>query len=192
MANFWSVDVEVNGLVDVLSRLRKFDRDAYDAMTGELEDAASRIVSDGREAVPSSNALSNWGGWMSADSRRVVGGIVHVMQREKLRPIPFSSGAARAGIRPKAGKKFRKGSLLSAAVTVQQMDAGGAIWELVGSTKVNWGTTQGKTFRDNLANKYRTSVWPRGLGPAWTKNVDEARDRIDTVIAKYAHEASSD
>lgn len=190
MGNFWAVDVEVNGIVDVLSRLRKFDRQAYDAMTRELEDAGSGIVTDAQAAIPEGNALSNWGGWNAAkQSRR--GGII--TKTSDMRPIPFDGSAARAGVRSKAGKKFRRGTLLSTAVTVQQMNAGGAIWELAGSKNTNWGATGGAaTFRPNLNSKYGNSIWPRSLTPAWHKNVDEARDRIDAVVAKYASDASSD
>lgn len=192
MANYWAVDVEVKGVTELLDRLRKFDKQTYRAMTDELEQAGSKIVSDTRDAMPSGNALSNWGGWMSADSRRVRRGIVTVTRRSELRPIPFESGAARAGVRPKVTGKYRKGTRLSTVVNVQSMNAGGAIWELVGSTNVNWGTTRGKTFRDNLARKYRTDVWPRGLGPAWRENKDAAIERIDEIVSKYVSEASSD
>lgn len=192
MANYWSVDVDVTGVTELLDRLRKFDKQTYRAMTDELEQAGSKIVSDTRDAMPDGNALSNWGGWMSAESRRVRRGIVTVTKRSELRPIPYDGGAARAGVRPKVTGKYRKGTRLSTVVNVQSMNAGGAIWELVGSTNVNWGTTQGKTFRDNLANKYRTSVWPRGLGPAWRDNKDAAIERIDEIVSKYVSEASSD
>ena len=190
MGNYWAVDVEINGLVDVLSRLREFDRKAYDAMTSELEDAGSGIVSDARNIIPAGNALSHWGGW-NAHRQTRRGGII--MQGSGMRPIPFSGTAARAGVKAKAGKKFRKGRLLATAVTVQQMNAGGAIWELAGSTKTVWGATGGAaTFRQNLNEKHGDKIWPRSLTPAWHDNVDQARDRIDSVITKYAKEASSD
>jgi hypothetical protein len=192
MANYWAVDLRVTGVTEKLDQLRKFDEKTYRVVIDELEQAASKIVNDTRKAMPDDNALSNWGGWMSADSRRVRNGIVTIHQRSKLRPIPFEAGKARADVRPKVTGKYRKGTRLSTVVNVQSMNAGGAIWELVGSTNVNWGTTQGKTFRDNLAGKYRTSVWPRGLGPAWRDNKDAAIERIDEIVSKYVGEASSD
>lgn len=187
--------VQVTGLVETLTRLREFDRKAYDGMTRELQDAGLGIVSASQGAIPSGNALSNWGGWNTPKQTRR-GGII--TQHSELRPIPFDGGAARGGVRAKAGKKFRKGNLLSTVVTVQQMNAGGAIWELAGSKDTNWGATGGSAlFRQNLNKKFgagakNSRFWPRSLAPAFDKNIDKARELIDLVVAKYASEASSD
>lgn len=194
MANYWAVETEIDGLVDVLSRLRKMDRSIYDTMVGELTDAGSDIESDARAAIPSANALSNWGGWNSATSARTRRGVTTISKRSEMRPIPFESGAAKAGIRTKVGGKYRKGTRLSAVVTVQQMNAAGAIWELAGSqTSIDWGARGGSAkFRQNLNKKYGDSIWPRALTPAWQKNKDAAINRIDDIVGKYAAEASSD
>jgi hypothetical protein len=195
MARYWAVDTEIDGLVDVLYRLRAMDKKIYDAMVGELKEAGSDIESDARAAIPSGNALRNWGGWTSATmARRGRGGIVTVSKRSELRPIPFDSGAAKSGIQTNVGRSFRKGRLRSAVVRVQQQNAGGAIWELAGSDmSTDWGATGGSAkFRQNLNKKYGGSIWPRSLTPAWGKNKDAAIDRIDTIVGKYAAEASSD
>ncbi len=195
MARYWAVDTEVDGLTDVLYRLRNMDKKIYDAMVDELKDAGSDTESDARAAIPSGNALRNWGGWMSATSaRRGRGGIVTISPRSKLRPIPFDSGAAKAGIKTDVKRSFRKDRLLSAVVRVQQMNAGGAIWELAGSEmNTEWGATGGSAkFRQNLNARYGDSIWPRSLKPAWGRNVEKARARIDDVVGKYASEASSD
>ena len=200
MANYWSVDTEIDGLVDVLYRLRTMDKKIYDAMVDEIKEAGSDTESDARAAIPSGNALRNWGGWTSATvARRGRGGIVTVSKRSELRPIPFDPGAAKAGIKTNVGRKFRKGRLLSTSVTVQQMNAGGAIWELAGSDmSTDWGAIGGSAkFRQNLNKKYgagakNSSFWPRSLSPAWGKNKDAAIARIDELVGKYASEASSD
>lgn len=195
MANYWAVDTEIDGLTDVLYRLRTMDKKIYDAMVDEIKEAGQDTESDARAAIPTGNALRNWGGWTSATiARKERGGIVRVSQRSELRPIPFDSGAAKAGIKTNVGRKFRKGRLLSTAVTVQQMNAGGAIWELAGSDlSTEWGATGGSArFRQNLNRKYTDSIWPRSLKPAWGRNKDAAVARIDDIVAKYASEASSD
>ena len=194
MANYWSVDTEIDGLVDVLYRLRAMDKKIYNAMVAEIKEAGSDTESDARAAIPSGNALRNWGGWTSATRAFKDGNIVRVTRRSELRPIPFDSGAAKAGIRTNVGRKFRGGRLRSTAVTVQQMNAGGAIWELAGSDlSTDWGATGGSAkFRQNLNKKYTDSIWPRSLTPAWQKNKDAAVARIDELVGKYASEASSD
>jgi hypothetical protein len=195
MANYWAVDTEIDGLTDVLYRLRTMDKKIYDAMVDEIKEAGKDTESEARAAIPSGNALRNWGGWTSATiARKERGGIVRVSQRSELRPIPFDSGAAKAGIKTNVGRKFRKGRLLSTAVTVQQMNAGGAIWELACSDmSTEWGATGGSArFRQNLNRKYTDSIWPRSLKPAWGNNIEQARARIDDIVAKYASEASSD
>lgn len=188
------VDVEVDGITDVLDRLRTFDRKTYDAMVGELEDAGGDIARDAKNDTPSGNALRNWGTWNSNTvARRSRGGIVTISQRKKMRPIGYDGSAAQAGITPKVAGKFRKGRRLSAVVQVVQKNPGGAIWALAGSDSTDWGATGGSgLFRQNLNKKYGVGPWPRALGPAWTKNKDAAIDRIEDVVDKYAREASSD
>jgi hypothetical protein len=197
MANYWAVDTEIDGLTDVLYRLRTMDKKIYDAMVDELKTAGSDIESDARAIIskktPGGRALSNWGGWNSATSARSSRGVTRVTKRSELRPIPYDSGAAQSGIKTNVGRKFRKGRLLSTAVTVQQMNAGGAIWELAGSTTTEWGATGGSAkFRENLNKKAGDSIWPRSLTPAWRENKDAAINRIDDIVGKYAAEASSD
>lgn len=194
MARYWAVDTEIDGLTDVLYRLRTMDKKIYNAMVDELKSAGDDVESDARDTIPSGNALRNWGGWMSATSARARNGVVTVSKRSALRPIPFDSGAAKAGIQTNVGRSFRKGRLRSAVVRVQQQNAGGAIWELAGSEMATqWGATGGSAkFRQNLNAKYGGSIWPRSLTPAWRKHKDAAIDRIDDIVGKYAAEASSD
>lgn len=192
---YWAVDVEIEGLVEQLDRIKKFDRKTYDALVSELEDAGQDIEKESRNRIPSGSALRNWGNWTQATrATRRKSGVVVIRARSELRPVPFEGGAARAGIQSQVGRRYRKGRMLSAAVRVVQKDAAGAIWELAGSDNTNWGATGGgATFRDNLNSKYPAGgKWPRSLGPAWTANVDKARKRIDETIAKYAAEASGD
>ena len=194
MANYWAVDMEIEGLTETLWRLRELDKNIYNTMVDELKAAGDDIESDARQIVPAGNALRNWGGWMSATSARSRNGVVTVSKRSTLRPQPFESGAARAGIKTNVGRKFRKGRLLSTAVTVQQMNVGGAIWELAGSDmSTNWGAVGGAAlFRQNLNKKAGAGIWPRSLTPAWRENKDAAIDRIDEIVGRYAAEASSD
>lgn len=191
MSRMWAVDVEVDGLVDLLSRTRAFDRKTYDALVGEIEDAGKGIAEDSRKVIPDGNALRNWGNWTQATiATKRRSGVVVIASRKKLRPVPFVGGKARAGITPEVGRRYRKGRMLSASARVVQKDPAGAIWELAGSDDTDWGATGGgATFRDNLNAKYQNGgLWPRSLGPAWTDNVDKARERIDEIVAKYAKE----
>jgi hypothetical protein len=189
--NHFYTDVEVTGLVEQLDRLRTFDRDTYDAMKSELASAGDDIARDAKRDTPEGTALRNWGPWNSATVARKTRNSVRITQRKKLRPIPYDGGAARSGIESRVDNKFRKGRMLSAVVRVVQKNPAGAIWSLAGSDSTDWGATGGSgLFRQNLNKKYGVGPWPRALTPAWQKHKDEAIDRIERTIDKYAQDAS--
>lgn len=186
------VDLEAEGITETLDRLRTFDRVTYDAMVSELQDAGGDIAADARQATPDGNALRNWGTWNSRTVARKTRNTVRISERKKMRPIGYDGSAAKAGIQPVVGGKFRKGRRLSTTVQVVQKNPGGAIWALAGSDSTDWGATGGSgLFRQNLNRKYGVSAWPRALTPAWRKHKDAAIDRIEKLVDKYAQDASS-
>lgn len=188
-------DVKLEGLSQTLSRLREFDRDAYDGMVQEISDAMEPMASDARGLMPSGNALSNWGPWGSSTvTRQSRGGVWTQTARRRSRSLEFDSGKARAGVEARTARKYRKGKMLGATAMVAQKNPAGSIWALAGARDAGNPFAMGgsATFVSNLLAKYRSDTWPRAMGEAWTKNIEKVRDAVENVIEKYARKASSD
>lgn len=193
--NHWSVSIEVDGLSERLAQLREFDRVAYDRAVQELEQGAQGVADWAANNTPD-NGLSNWGAWSSASQVRRTGSGTVVVQRGGGiggRDLAFNATSVKAGYRPKVGRKFRKGQLLSTRVVVEQASPAGAIYELAGSTTVDWGAIGGsKTFKANLNDKRGSGPWPRILNPAYYAAGGEAADRIEAVVARLSDDYSTD
>ena len=191
----FGIEIEVDGLALTMARLREFDRDAYDGMIAEINQANEKIASDARDDMPSDNALGNWGAWGSSNAaRQSRGGVWTLTKRKSTRDLGFDGAKAKSKLEPKVARKYRRGKMLGASAIVTQKDAAGAIWSLAGSRNSGnpFAIGGAATFVDNLLGKYRSNDWPRALGPAWTKNIDEVRDQITEIVNRAARKASGD
>lgn len=191
----FGVDVEVEGLSQVMARLKEFDRDAYDGMIDEINQANEKIAKTARDDMPSGNALSNWGGWGSSTiSRRTRGGVWTQGQRKATRDIGFDGAKAKGKLESRVARKYRRGKMLGAAALVTQKDPAGAIWALAGfgSGRNPFAMGGAATFVDNLLAKYPGREEPRALGPAWTKHIDEVQEQVRDIVNRAAAKASGD
>lgn len=192
----FGVEFEVDGLALVMSRLREFDREAYDGMIAEINDATDKIAKTAANDVPDGNALSNWGGWGSNNAaRQSRGGVWTLTSRKSTRDLGFDGAKARNKIEPRVGRKFRRGKMLGATALVSQRDAAGAIWALAGSKNTGgnpYAIGGAATFVDNVVGKYPGSQWPRALGPAWNEHIDEVRAQVQDIVNRAARKASGD
>lgn len=191
----FGVEIEVDGLALTMTRLRAFDRDAYDGMIDEINKANETIARDARADMPSDNALTNWGAWGSGNvARQSRGGVWTLSARKSTRDLGFDGAKAKAKVEARVSRKYRRGKMLGASALVTQRDAAGAIWSLAGSKNAGnpFATGGAATFVDNLLGKYRDTEWPRALGPAWTKNIDEVRAQITDIVNRAARKASGD
>ena len=101
------------------------------------------------------------------------------------RDLSFDGSAARSGVRAGFRSKQRRGVRVISGMAWNKTPAG-AIYELAGSQD-----RSGEFFNRNI-NKKRGGVvgsrnngmWPRALGPAWTKNVDAVRQEIGRVVER--------
>ena len=170
------MDVEVDNAVQVMNRLRKFDRNVYRILERELKRAATLVAKDARGRVPSP-PLSNWGKWTETTGSNGSRGVVTILTGS--RDLSFNAARARRGIRAQVAKKYSKGNVIGFSVRVAQMDAAGAIYELAGSV------TQ-SAFGRNLNRLHGNGPWPRTLNPALYAKGDEAARGIEDALDRAA------
>lgn len=160
--------VEVVGAAKKLEQIYRFDKELWKEIQAGTKKAVEGIVQDGRANYPSDNALTNWGKWIASKSGRDLG---------------FDASSARSGVKSRFRSKNVRGVRLVRG-QVYNSNPAGSIFLLAGSQNKT-----GHRFND-IINKERggergnkgDGTWPRALGPAWTKNVDAARDEIARVV----------
>jgi hypothetical protein len=161
-------EVRVEGAARKIEQIFRFDKDIWNEIQKGVRSATEGIVQEGRGNYPSDNALRNWGTWITAKGGR---------------DLSFEPSRARSGVRSRFRSRGRQG-FREIRGQVYNKDAAGAIYLLAGSRDKS-----GEFFNRNINNRRGGSVgsrgdgtWPRALGPAWTNNVEEARDEIGRVV----------
>ncbi len=160
--------IQAVGAARKIEQIFRFDKDLWKEIQAGTKKAVEGIVQDGRSNYPSDNALTNWGKWIAKSSGRDLG---------------FNASSARSGIKSKFRSTNRQG-FRQVRGQVANSNPAGSIYLLAGSRNES-----GAFFNDVLNRKHggkigrpKDGTWPRALGPAWTKNVDEARDEIGRVV----------
>ena len=163
-----SFQVEVTGAARKIEQIFRFDKDLWKEIQAGVKSATEGIVQEGRANYPSDNALRNWGNWIAANSGRDLG---------------FDPARAKAGVRSRFRSRRRSGFRVVVG-QVYNKDPAGAIYLLAGSRD-----RTGASFNQNINRRRGGSTgargdgtWPRALGPAWTNNVEQARDEIGRVV----------
>lgn len=140
----FDVQVDVVGLKDLLADLRKFDRDLYKEVANVLKTSAQPVANAVGAEFPSEAPLERW----------------HQTGRVGKARLPGYDGAkARRGVKPVvySGNKFVGKNV--GILRLQQMDAGGAVFDGAGS---KMGNPRGENFIKNL-DKY-TPTKSKGNG----------------------------
>lgn len=170
-SNKFQFDVNVNvvGLKDLLADLRKYDRDLYKEVAEVLKTTAQPLAQKVGAAFPAQAPLERW----------------HEKGRVGKARLPGYNGAkVRAGVKPivYSGNKFVGKNV--GILRLQQMDAGGAVYDGAGSKMAN---PKGETFIKNL-DKY-TRVKSRGDGfrsrvmmPATARHLPEIEASVAQAI----------
>ena len=167
---------KVEGADRMIERIKGFEREIWRDLQKEVRDASDDIVNDARAAVPS-RGLRRWGPW-----RVNVGGAGGF--RNTSRDRDYVESNVKAGIRNQFRTRKSRGSL-GVLGRVVQADAAGAIFTLAGSQN-----RSGDPFNSHLNRKHGAGPWPRLLGPAWTDNVDEARNKIQKAVDDAARKVN--
>lgn len=161
------VDIDAEGARTLMARLRLLGDDSLKILQREVRQAMDQMAKDARAAVPS-QALRNWGTW-----------------NYRGRDLSWNAGKVRSGFRP--GFRARKNAQGFQEVTgqVANTTAQGAIYILAGS-----GARGGDIFATVLRNKHGAGIWKggagRAFGPAFDKNVDDARDKVSAAVQRAA------
>lgn len=160
--------IQAVGAARKIEQIFRFDKDLWKEIQDGTKKAVEGIVQDGRSNYPSDNALSNWGKWIAKSSGR---------------DLSFNPSSARSGIKSKFRSSNRQGFRQVRGQVVNSNPAG-SIYLLAGSRNES-----GAFFNDVINRKHggkigrpKDGTWPRALGPAWTKNVDVAREAISKVV----------
>lgn len=170
LENATTLDIEIVGLQTLLSDLRKYDKDLYKFVATKLKTAAQPLATKVGAAFPASSPLERW----------------HETGRKGPSRLPGYSGSkARRGVRPivYSGSNRFIGKNVG-ILRIQQMDAGGAVFDGAGSAMKN---PLGNQFIANLDK--RTSVKSRGNGKrsrvmfvATFKNLPDIRDAVAKAV----------
>lgn len=167
---------KVEGADRMIERIKGFEREIWRDLQKEVRDASDDIVNDARAAVPS-RGLRRWGPWRVNSGG--AGGF-----RNTSRDRDYVESNVKAGIRNQFRTRKSRGSL-GVLGRVVQADAAGAIFTLAGSQN-----RSGDPFNSHLNRKHGAGPWPRLLGPAWTDNVDEARNKIQKAVDDAARKVN--
>lgn len=160
--------IQAVGAAQKIEQIFRFDKELWREIQAGTKKAMEGVISDGKAAMPNENALSNWGKWIAKDSGR---------------DLSFSPSSATAGIKSRFRSTNRQGLRVVRGQAYNSQPAG-SIYLLAGASNKS-----GLSFSDNLNKKHggkygspKDGTWPRALGPAWNKNVEEARDEIGRVV----------
>lgn len=165
--------VKVDGVENVIARMRAFNKDVYSILQKEVRQASDLIGAEARANTPNP-ALSNWGPWGS--SKAGASGF-----RNTSGDRPYDGGRVAKSIKP----AFRTGKGRNGNLTVYGRvnlnDAAGAIFSLAGKRNAS-----GSVFNENVNRKYGTTLWPRLLTPAWHNNIDKATEAMRAAVDRAA------
>lgn len=167
---------KVEGADRMIERIKGFEKEVWRDLQKEVREASTDIVSDARAAVPA-RGLRRWGPWRV--NRGGVGGF-----RNTSGDRDYVESKVKSGIRSQFRTKRSSGSL-GVLGRVVQADAAGAIFTLAGSQN-----RSGDPFNAHLNRKHGAGPWPRLLGPAWTDNVEDARDKIRKAVDDAARKVN--
>jgi hypothetical protein len=170
LENATTFDIEIVGLQTLLSDLRKYDKDLYKFVATKLKTAAQPLANKVGAAFPAQAPLERW----------------HETGRQGKSRLPGYSGSkARRGVKPivYSGSNRFVGKNVG-ILRIQQMDAGGAVFDGAGSAMAN---PKGNRFIANLDK--RSAVKSRGNGKrsrvmftATMKGLPDIRDAVAQAI----------
>ena len=167
-------DIQVTGISGTLAYLKEYEKDLYDALRKYLVEKSqplAQLIGGKFPAVP----LSNW---------HTTGG-----RRGKSRMPPYIGAKASAGVKPVAGRgSTRSGARATTILRIQQMDAGGQVYDSAGGSVGGIGSAGGR-FVHNLDSKLSTQSKPgrtrsRTMYKGVKDNMNLVEQGVQEVIKK--------
>lgn len=167
MAGVVSLEMDTGDIGELVVYLRKVEPDLARQLPREMRHVAKTVVQEARSLIPSPRPLSNWGQWGERLdwTRQAKTGVV-------------ATTDVRAG-------KSSQGQINLLAI--QQKNPAGAVYENAGRHGAP-ETGRGRTFIDNLNNKYGKPDKGRYLWLAVENNLGYLNRELQHVIDMWSEE----
>ncbi len=167
MAGVVSLEMDTGDIGELVVYLRKVEPDLARQLPREMRHVAKTVVQEARSLIPSPRPLSNWGQW-----------------GERLDWTRQAKTGVVATTDVRAGKSSRGQINLLA---IQQKNPAGAVFENAGRHAAPT-TGRGRTFIDNLNNKYGKPDKGRYLWLAVEANLGYLHNELQDVIDRWSEE----
>ena len=164
--------VEVTGFREVMDKLKVADKKAYGVIVREITKAGKDVAAAASYITPAGNPVRNWGSFIAAQSGR---------------DLSYDGGAASGGFKLRRSNFRSKGVNRGIGWSVQQMNAGSAIYELIGDGSRT--TTRSGEHLVNTINSRFGVRRPRSLFKAYYEvntdaRIDAIKDQINSEILR--------
>ena len=164
--------VEVSGFREVFDALDKLDRKAARTVTREITKAGRRLADDAGRRVPTDPPVRNWGTYNAAG------------RNGTSRDLGFNPSAVKSGFKVRRNNFRRRGVSAGLGFDVVQSNAGGSMFEVVGSGRRV--TTRSGAALVRTINARFPGRQPRSLLPAYYATTDGLSERIRDMILSEA------
>ncbi len=168
--------VEVTGLRQLINALEATDKRAAKMVTNEITKAGRQVATEARRLAPTEEPVSNWGTWNATTARGAS------------RDLGFDPVKVAKGFRVQRNRFRRRGVNAGIGWSVYQSNAGGSIFEVMGSGRRV--TTRSGASMVRTINRRFPGRQPRSLFGAYYRVMTPAmRDRIRDMIVAEARKA---
>jgi hypothetical protein len=171
--NGWRI--EVTNLRQLMNALEVIDKSAAKNIQKKIGAVSKRVVVDATYISPSNNPLSGWGSWNTPNGNDT-------------RNLSFDPAAVASGFKVQKSNFKRRGVSAGFGYDVQQWNAAGAIFEVMGEG--NRVTNSSGQNMVDVVNKRFPRKQPRTLIAAYYRNMsEEVRNEIRDQIVEEARKA---
>lgn len=183
MANIFSssdgVHVDITGLKETLAQLRKYDKELFKQVSDELKGIAQPLAAEVGRSFPMVSPLQRWH--------------IEGERRGKSRMPPYNPSKAARGVKPivYTGNRFVGKNV--GILRLQQMDAGGQVFDGAGSQSPRVGMVQNldkhravKSAGGGFRSRVMYGATKRGM-PQIEGAISKAIENLNTlVVARIA------
>jgi len=159
--------VEVHGISQALRELRRYDKQMYKDIEGKMRQSAGGLAAQVGSDYPDKPLTR----WKSTPPKK---------RRGTKRPFPvYSSAAVRGGVQPKVQPSRRTVNNQRTILRIQQMTAGGAVFDSAGSRTNNIFVKNLDTYAPTKGSSRVGALRSRVL----YKAVDKRKDEVEGIVA---------
>lgn len=154
----------VTGEDQIMNRMEAFNKDVWRALQKDVKAATDLIGASARGMIPANpTSPTEAQGWLSTGR------------------LGWSQASVTKSIKPKFRSRQMGGRRYVLGL-VDMNNPAGSLWTLAGSkTSTQFG---------DLMNDLWETKYPRAMGPAWTMNVDKAREAIQKAVDDAARKVA--